>query len=356
MAKKRVAILFGGISPEHDVSCMSAVYLLEHLPEGYETVCIGITRKGRMLFYPGDVEEIRSGTWDHHPDCCSCVFSTDSSKRGIYKILDDQTASFLALDCVFPVLYGKAGEDGTIQGILERSGIPFVGSGACSSALCMDKEFAHLVLNAAGIRTSAWITVRRGDQLQFDALTQRIEESFGFPVFVKPANCNSAAGVFHADDPEELERAVKLAFVHDGKVLIKEHIQGVQVRCGVLGNEEPEASVLGEIVFQAGGAAGSPWEQEPQSLIIPARLSQELSYKVREIAVQAFRVMECAGMASIDFFITTSGDIFLNQINTVPGFSEISIFPRLWQAVDIGPSQLVDKLIQLALERAEVEY
>lgn len=355
MAKKRIAILFGGISPEHDISCMSAVYLLEHLPAEYETVCIGITRKGRMLFYPGDSEGIRQGSWEGHPDCCSCVFSTDSSKKGIYKIMGDQTASFLGLDCVFPVLYGKSGEDGTVQGILEQSGIPFVGSGTCTCALCMDKEFVHLVLNGAGIRTSGWITVRRGEKLQPELLAQQVASSFGFPVYVKPANANSAGGVCYADNAEELERAVKLCFVHDDKVLIKEKINGIQVKCGVLGNEEPEASVLGEIAFLEEQPLSS-CEREPHSLLIPARISQDLSYKVREIAVQAFKALECAGMASVDFFVTSSGGIYLNQINTVPGFSEISVFPRLWQAVDIGPEQLLDKLIHLALERAGEDY
>ena len=355
MAKKRIAVLFGGISPEHDVSCMSAVYLLEHLPEGYETVCIGITKKGRMLFYPGDVEGIRSGQWDSHPDCCPCLFPTDSSKRGVYKLLDDQTVSFLALDCVFPVLYGKSGEDGLIQGVLESSGIPFVGSGTCSSALCMDKEFAHTILSAAGIRTAAFLTVHREAPGSYGQLAEQVEESFGFPVFVKPANSNSAGGVFHAADQEELERAVKLAFVHDSKVLIKEHIPGIQVKCGVLGNENPEASVLGEISFDQEGAC-SEVEKPPQQLVIPARISQELSYKIREIAVRAFQVMECAGMASVDFFITSTGEVYLNQINTVPGFSEISIYPSLWQAVDVSPAQLLERLIELALERAESNY
>lgn len=356
MAKKRIAILFGGISPEHDISCMSAVYLLENLSAEYETVCIGITRKGRMLYYPGDAEGIRQGSWESHPDCCGCVFSTDSSKQGIYKILDDQTASFLSLDCVFPVLYGKSGEDGSMQGILERSGIPFVGSGTCASALCMDKEFVHMVLNAADIRTSAWITVRRGEKLDPSILAEKVEAAFGFPVYVKPANANSAGGVFHADNADELQRAVKLAFVHDDKVLIKEQVHGVQVKCGVIGNEEPEASLLGEIAFESAEQPLTACERERQSLIIPARISQELSYKVREIAVEAFKATECAGMASVDFFITPSGEIYLNQINTVPGFSEISIFPRLWQAVDVGASELLDRLIRLALDRAGVDY
>ena len=187
MAKKRVAILFGGTSPEHDISCMSAWFLLQNMPAGYETVCIGITRKGRMLYYPGGPEGIRTGAWESYADCCSCVFPTDYSKAGIYKLLNDGSASYLALYCVFPVLYGKRGEDGIFQGILEASGIPFVGSGACTSALCMDKGFAHMVLTAAGIKMSRYITVRREEKLDIPSLTAQIQYSFGFPVYVNPA-------------------------------------------------------------------------------------------------------------------------------------------------------------------------
>ncbi|MBQ4051770.1 MAG: D-alanine--D-alanine ligase [Oscillospiraceae bacterium] len=355
MAKKRIAILFGGTSPEHDVSCMSAVWLMENLSAEYEAVLIGITRKGRMLYYPGDAEGIRAGGWEHHPDCCGCVFSIDSSKQGIYKLLDDQTASFLNLDCVFPVLYGKSGEDGSIQGVLERSGIPFVGSGTCASALCMDKEFVHMVLNAAGVRTCAWFTVRRSEKLDAQALADKVEASFGFPVYVKPANANAAGGIFHAENAAELERAVKLAFVHDDKVLVKEQVYGIQVKCGVIGNESPEASLLGEIAFSESNAV-SEYERDIQQLVIPARIGQELSYKIREIAVQIFKVMECAGMASVDFFVTPAGDIYFNQINTVPGFSDISIFPRLWKAVGVGSEQLLDRLVNLAFDRAGVDY
>lgn len=358
MAKKRIAILFGGTSPEHDISCMSAWYLLRNMPPQYETVCIGITRKGRMLYYPGDAAGIRSGDWESYPDCCSCIFSTDDSKTGIYKLLNDGSASYLSLDCVFPVLYGKRGEDGKIQGILEASGIPFVGSGACTSALCMDKGFAHMVLTSAGVPMSRYITVRREERLDIPSLIAQIQYSFGFPVYVKPANANTAGGIFHAAAPEDLERAVKMAFVHDNKVLIKESIRGRQIKCGLIGNDNSniEVSPLGEILMDESFVPATPYESVPQQLQIPADLPEDVADHIRRIAVRAFEVAECAGVASIDFFLTDEGKIYLNQMNTVPGYTEISIFPRLWAAAGVSAGEMIDRLIMLAFEKADVEY
>ena len=358
MAKKRIAILFGGTSPEHDISCMSAWFLLRNMPQKYETVCIGITRKGRMLYYPGGPEGIRSGAWESYADCCGCVFTTDESKAGIYKLLNDGSASYLALDCVFPVLYGKRGEDGKFQGILEASGIPFVGSGACTSALCMDKGFAHMVLTADGVKMSRYITVRRDEKLDIPSLTAQIHYSFGFPVYVKPACANTAGGIFHAASPDELERAVKMAFVHDSKVLIKEAIRGRQIKCGLIGNDSSniQVSPLGEIKMDAGFVPETPYESAPQVLEIPAFLPEETAGKIRRMAVRAFEAVEAAGAASADFFVTEDGSIYLNQFNTVPGYSPVSIFPLLWKADGVEMPELIDRLITLAFEKADVEY
>ena len=358
MAKKRIAILFGGTSPEHDISCMSAWHLLQNMPAGFETVCIGITRKGRMLYYPGGPGGIRTGEWESYPDSCSCIFSTDDSKTGIYMLMYDGSASYLALDCVFPVLYGKRGEDGKFQGILECSGIPFVGSGACTSALCMDKGFAHMILTAAGIKMSRYITVRRDETLSIPSLVKQIEYSFGFPVYVKPACANTAGGIFHASRPEELERAVKMAFVHDSKVLIKEAIRGRQIKCGLIGNDlsNIEVSPLGEITIDPDFVPETPYESAPQTLHIPADLPEETADLIRRTAIHAFDTAECAGAASIDFFLTESGEVYLNQLNTVPGFSPVSIFPMLWEAAGVDMEELIERLIALAFEKADVEY
>lgn len=356
MAKQRIAVIFGGASSEYEVSCVSAGSVISNIPaDAYEIVCIGITKKGKWLFYPGEWDEIATGDWEKHPDCCPCMVSMDNVKKGIYKIMADQTVSFLSIDCFFPVLHGKNGEDGTIQGLFEMSRIPYVGCGVCASALCMDKAYAHVVLENAGIRMSPYLICSRADKFRPEQLAQQVEEGFGFPVFVKPANAGSSVGVSKAKDENELEQAVKLAFVHDSKVLIEKAISGIEVECAVLGNSSPEASVLGEITpanefydYEA------KYENAASELHIPARISQDLSYQIRGVAVEAFKLLGCSGLARVDFFVTAAGEIYLNELNTMPGFTSISMYPKLWEATGVSYGALLDRLITLGLERAEM--
>ncbi|MGI5894458.1 MAG: D-alanine--D-alanine ligase family protein [Candidatus Merdivicinus sp.] len=357
MAKQRIAVIFGGASSEHEVSCVSASSVISNIPaDDYEIICIGITKKGKWLFYPGEWDLIANGNWEKHPDCCPCMVSTDNAKKGIYKILDDQTVSFLSIDCFFPVLHGKNGEDGTIQGLFEMSMIPYVGCDTCSSAICMDKAYSHVILENAGIKMTPWILCRRSDRFRPEQIAQKVVDSFGFPVFVKPANAGSSVGVSKAKDENELEQAVKLAFIHDDKVLIEKAVTGIEVECAVLGNTDPEASVLGEIKpanefydYEA------KYENAASELFIPARISQDLSYQVRGIAVEAFKAMGCTGLARVDFFVNpTTQEIFLNELNTMPGFTSISMYPKLWDATGVSYGALLDKLITLAMERAEM--
>ncbi len=196
MAKQRIAVLFGGASSEHEVSCVSASSVIANIPaEQYEIVCIGITKKGKWLFYPGEVEQIADGSWEKHPDCCPCIVTADNAKKGIYKQLSDQTLTFLPIDCFFPVLHGKNGEDGTIQGLFEMSMVPYVGCGTCASAVCMDKAFTHVLLESAGIQMAPYILVRRSDRFRPEQIAQKVVDTLGFPVFVKPANAGSSVGV-----------------------------------------------------------------------------------------------------------------------------------------------------------------
>lgn len=358
MAKQRIAVIFGGASSEHEVSCVSASSVISNIPQDdYEVVCIGITKKGKWLFYPGEWDCIATGEWEKNPDCCACMLSMDNTKRGIYKILDDQTVSFLSIDCFFPVLHGKNGEDGTIQGLFELSMAPYVGCGTCSSAICMDKAYTHIVLESAGIRMAPYILCYRNDKFRPEQVAQKVVDSFGFPVFVKPANAGSSVGVSKASDENELEQAIKLAFVHDDKVLVEKAIHGIEVECAVLGNSDPQASVLGEITpanefydYEA------KYENAASELHIPARISQDLSYQVRGIAVEAFQAMGCSGLARVDFFVNpATGEIWLNELNTMPGFTSISMYPKLWDATGISYGALLDKLIKLAMERAEID-
>ncbi len=355
MSKLRVAILFGGVSSEHDISLKSAAFVIRNLPSSrFETICIGITKSGRWLYYPGDVESIESGTWKDHPDCAAAVISPDRSHRGILKIMDDGSYSLLKIDCVFPVLHGKNGEDGTVQGLLSLAGIPYVGCDTLSSAACMDKAVTHTILDAAGIKTASYCTVARTDIPRLDSYAEGIAETLGFPIFVKPANAGSSVGVNKADDLDGLKKAIKIAFTHDSKAVCETAIVGAEVECAVLGNDDPKASIVGEIAsanefydFE------SKYVSAESKLYIPARLADETSERIRSIAVAAYKALGCSGLARVDFFAEENGGIILNEINTLPGFTAISMYPKLWEKCGKDSKELLGELVELALERAD---
>ncbi len=355
MSKIRVAVLFGGVSSEHEVSLMSASSVIRNIPrEKYEVVCIGITKKGRWLYYPGSVEQIESGEWERHPDCTTAVISPDRSHRGILKLMDDGSYNLLKIDCVFPVLHGKNGEDGTIQGMLAVAGIPCVGCDTLSSADCMDKEITHILLDTAGIPTARWLAFGRPVLAAFEEAARQVEETLGYPVFVKPANAGSSVGVNKADNRAELKEAMKIAFTHDQKVLVEERIFGREVECAVLGNDSPAAALPGEIT-----SCNEFYDYDAKYILgdsvlhIPARVTDEQAELLRQTAVKAFVRMGCSGLARVDFFVQDDGKILLNELNTIPGFTSISMYAKLWEASGIPYSELIDRLITLAIERAD---
>ena len=247
MAKIRVAVLFGGVSSEHDVSLVSAENVIRSIPkEKYEVVCIGITKKGRWLYFPGDVSEISTGAWEQNPDCTAAILSPDPLHGGIVTIENGETF-IKKVDVVFPVLHGRNGEDGRLQGILEMARIPYVGCGVLSSAACMDKGMTHTVLDYNGIQTAKWACVFQREINKLDEKCIAIAETLGFPLFVKPANAGSSVGVNKATDLESLKDAVQIAFTHDEKVIIEEFIEGKELEVAVFGYDAPIASYVGEI-------------------------------------------------------------------------------------------------------------
>ena len=253
------------------------------------------------------------------------------------------------MDVVFPVLHGPFGEDGTVQGLLELAGVPYVGAGVLGSALAMDKDVFKAVMRDRGVPVTRNITLRHG---------QTAENPFGYPVFVKPARLGSSVGISKVLSEEELAPAVELAFQHDEKVLVEEFVPGIEVECSVLGNEEPIASLPGEIVSH--GFDGSDWydfsakyDEGGMDLVIPPRLPQETIERVQELAVRAFVGGECEGMARVDFFVRDDGEVLLNELNTIPGFTATSVYAKLFEASGIPYAELVDRLVQLALERHE---
>jgi D-alanine-D-alanine ligase len=327
----RVAVLLGGRSSEHDISLASARSVLEALdPKRYETVTVEIGRDGRW--------ELGTG---------------DSGARSAAETLPVPTAKVPAtlgeVDVVFPVLHGPFGEDGTVQGLLELAGVPYVGAGVLGSALAMDKDVFKAVMRDRGIPVTRNITLRQG---------QGPENPFGYPVFVKPARLGSSVGISKAHDEEDLAAAVELAFGHDEKVLVEEFVDGVEVECGVLGNERPVASLPGEIVSHGFGGAdwydySAKYDEGGMDLVIPPRLEQETIERVQELAVQAFVAGECEGMARVDFFVTPEDEVLVNELNTIPGFTATSVYAALFEASGVPYPELVDRLVQLALERQE---
>ena len=335
--KLRVAVLAGGRSSEHAISRESARSVLEALdPERYETTTIEIAKDGRWQLTSG-VRPL-PGSDPTRP--------TPSTTETLPVVADSAPARALGeIDVVLPILHGPFGEDGTVQGLLELAGVPYVGAGVTASALCMDKDLFKAVLRDRGIPVAQNVTLRDGDATR---------HPFPYPVFVKPARLGSSVGISKVHGEDELEEAVALAWRHDDKVLIEEFVEGTEVECGVLGNRDPIASLVGEIVAHAEWYDYSAkYDEGGMELIVPARITPEATEEVRRLAVQSFVATECEGMARIDFFVRPDGEVVVNEINTIPGFTATSVYASLFEASGISYEELLDRLIELALERHE---
>jgi D-alanine-D-alanine ligase len=321
----RVAVLAGGRSSEHEISLASARSVLEALdPARFDAVTIAIGRDGRWELGTGEESSVAE------------TLPVPAANA---------PATLGAVDVVLPILHGPFGEDGTVQGLLELAGVPYVGSGVTASGLCMDKDLFKAVLRDRGIPVARNVTLREGDAL---------ENPFGFPVFVKPARLGSSVGISKAHDEAELEAAVALARRHDDKVLVEEFVAGTEVECGVLGNREPVASVVGEIVPEGEWYDyAAKYDEGGSDIVVPARISEEQASRVQELAVECFLATECEGLARIDFFIRESGEVVVNELNTMPGFTSTSVYARLFAASGIAYDALIERLIELALERHE---
>jgi D-alanine-D-alanine ligase len=328
-ARVRVAVLLGGRSSEHEISLTSGRSVLAALdPARYDPVTVEIGR---------------DGCWELGTGAASVVETLPVPAAG------GVPATLANIDVVLPILHGPFGEDGTVQGLLELAGVPYVGAGVAASAVCMDKDLTKAVLSARGIPVTRSVTIREGDPL---------DHPFQYPVFVKPARLGSSVGISKVPGPEELEPAVALARRHDDKVLIEEHVDGIEVECGVLGNRTPIASLPGEIV--AHGFDGADWydfsakyDEGGMDLIVPPRIPAEAVALVQEVSVDAFVATECEGMARVDCFVTGEGEVLVNELNTIPGFTPTSVYAKLFDESGVPYSELLDRLIELALERHE---
>ncbi len=356
MSKTKVAVLFGGVSSEHEISCISGAAMAEHLSEEfYEVYKIGITKKGRWLLYPGGTAEMRSAQWDKHPDNVPAVLSPDRVTHGLL-VCHEDVLDIIKLDVVLPALHGRNGEDGTVQGLLELAGIPYVGCDVLCSATCMDKVTAIRLFEAAGIEHTPWVSMLRRDIKDSASALVEIQKKLQFPLFVKPSVGGSSVGISKAKTPQELQTAIKVASAHDKVLLFEQAVDGQEVECAVLGDEAPLVTVPGEIRscnesydYEAKYKSG-----DASKLLIPAQLSEEKSREVQALAKKAYRAMGCTGLARVDFFVERgTGRVFLNEINTMPGFTTISMYPKLMEYSGLSFSELCHSLVQQALEQAE---
>jgi D-alanine-D-alanine ligase len=347
--KLRVGVLFGGRSGEHEVSLASAASIIRGLdPQKFEAVPIGITKEGHWLIGEGAQkmlpEVLRTGQ--------RVVMSADPTESALMPI--DGSARGQKLDVIFPVIHGTFGEDGTMQGLLELAGLPFVGAGVLGSAIGMDKDIAKKLMQVAGISVVPWIAVQRADwERQPKEIRRAIEKKFKYPVFVKPATLGSSVGMTKVHSRAELGPALDLAAEFAMKILVERAVIAREIEVSVLGNHDPRASVPGEIVpHREFYDYAAKYLEEGTQLLIPAKLKKSEVKKVQAMAVTAFRALELSGMARVDFFIEKrGGKIFLNEVNTIPGFTSISMYPKLWEANGIPFRELISKLIDLALEQ-----
>jgi len=358
MAKTKIAVLFGGVSSEYEVSCKSAASVIRNIPEDrFDTVYIGISKDGRWYQYFGEPEKIEDASWIKDTEnLIPAYVSPDRGQHGIMHGTVDDDYEPEHIDVAFPILHGKNGEDGTIQGLFELAGIPYVGCPVLASAACMDKAVTNTILDHYGIPHTPWYALQNGDPYDFDALADKWETEFGYPMFVKPANAGSSVGITKARDRGQLRAALDLAFQHDNKAVIEKSVSGRELECSVLGNLDPIASAPGEILPADGFYDyDEKYNASHTNTVTVADLTDEQKETIRSTAIKAYKILGCRGFARVDFLMdSATGKVFLNEINTIPGFTSISMFPKMMEAAGIPYPELITRLIDLAIEREKL--
>lgn len=350
MEKISVAVIFGGCSNEYEVSLQSAYSVLSHMDlDKYELTLIGITKAGAWYKYNGSLDNIQQDTWWSDKD--NCISVTFSPNRYDNKLIEYKQGQLIetTIDIVFPVLHGKNGEDGTLQGYLELIGIPFVGCDTFSSALCMDKDSAHKLVEHEGIRTPASIVfTKRQIKEQIATATKKLH----YPLFVKPVKSGSSIGITLVKEEKELPKAIAAAFCHDERVIVEELIEGFEVGCAILGNDELLIGEVDEIELEKGYFDfNEKYSLATSRIHMPARIDADTALKVKRTAKKIYRTLGCRGLARVDMFITKNQDIVFNEVNTFPGFTDHSRYPNMMKGIGLTFSAIIDKVIQLGLER-----
>ena len=347
MKRLNIAILFGGCSPEYSVSLQSAYSVIKHIDTNkFMPILIGISSKGDWYRFDGDIEKIASDTWCNPSDCLPAAILPNRSKPALLVFHPDKVVK-LPIDAAFPVLHGKNGEDGTVQGLFEMAGIPLVGCGTLASALCMDKDRAHKLSLAAGVQVPASFILQKHMDAGI-ALAQA--ESLGYPLFVKPIRAGSSYGITKVVDRQYLPDAIKLAFEYDDEVIIEESITGFEVGCAVMGNENLTVGEVDEIELSEGFFNFTEkYTLKTSAIHVPARIPNKKAEEIKQNAKTIYQALGCRGFARVDMFLNADGKVIFNEVNTIPGFTSHSRYPNMMKAVGISFEQVISRVIELAV-------
>jgi len=352
MKKIKVGIVFGGRSGEHEVSLSSAESVLKAInKEKYEVFLIGITKQGQWITAKDPLALLKSRA--DHDDAVPVALIGEPLGKQLISI-SDKRKKIEKVDVFFPILHGPYGEDGTIQGLFELANVPYVGAGVAGSAIGLDKDLMKRIFISENLPVVKYISFKRSEwEKDHNRFTSKVGTEIGYPCFIKPANAGSSIGVSKVSDFSKLDEAIHLATKFDSKIIAEAAVNTREIECSVLGNDDPKASILGEVVpAHEFYDYDAKYHNENSELIIPAKISGDKTREMQDIAVRAFKAMECAGMARVDFFLEKETDrVFLNEVNTIPGFTKISMYPKLWDASGLSYPDLIDKLIMLAIER-----
>ena len=358
--KMCVALLFGGMSSEHEVSRVSVGNFVNNIDrEKYEVITVGITKKGRWLYTEATAAQMADGSWEELPGNMGCVISPDRADHGMILFTPDGRVEKIRVDVVIPVLHGLWGEDGTVQGLLELAGIPYVGCGVLASAVCMDKAVANALFEANGVPHTKWLAANRWEiESDLDGVCEGVEKKLGWPVFVKPANAGSSVGISKVSSRDELKKAIALALENDRKVVFEAFVDGQEVECAVIGSDPAVATRPGEILAGAEFYTyDDKYKNGVSQTVIPAHLPEAKLDEVKTYAAMAYTALNCEGLARCDFFVEHgTGRVLINEINTFPGFTSISMYPKLMEHEGLPVPALIDRLIALALERTEKQH
>ena len=343
MIKKKIGVLFGGCSPEYNVSLESAYSVITNInKEKYDIILIGITKEGDWFKFEGDLENIKNGSWLQKRKCTKVVISSSKSDKGIIEI-DNNNTNLIKLDAIFPILHGKNGEDGTVQGLIELSGIPLIGCNLLSSSLCMDKYLSHKLVQSYGIKVANSILINNKTKDIYKEI-----KKLNFPLFVKPVRAGSSFGITKIESETEIEQAIKEALKYDTEIIIEENIDGIEIGCAILGNDDLIVGELDEIELSNGFFNYTEkYTLKTSQIHVPARIDKEIAQKAKETAKHIYKILKCKDFARVDMFLTPNNEIYFNEINTIPGFTSHSRYPNMMKQIGMSFEELVDKLISL---------